>query len=81
MVLKIAKALEAKFKQEKGYKPVLIRKGDYYIPLAKRREIARKANADMFISIHADSFPKNRNVRGSGVYALSLRGANSELSR
>lgn len=80
VVLKIAKALEAKFKQEKGYKPVLIRKGDYYIPLAKRREIARKANADMFISIHADAFTSPK-ANGTSVFALSSKGATSTFAR
>ena len=59
----------------------MTREDDRYIQLKDRPRIAREAGADFFISIHADSFPKNRSVRGAGVYALSLRGANSELSR
>ncbi|MDC3057897.1 N-acetylmuramoyl-L-alanine amidase [Litorivicinus sp.] len=81
VVLKIAKRVARRFEREPGYRAVLTREDDRYIQLKDRPRIAREAGADFFISIHADSFPKNRNVRGSGVYALSLRGANSELSR
>ena len=81
VVLQIAKRLAKRFQSEPGYRAVLTREDDRYIPLKDRPRIAREAGADFFISIHADSFPKNRNVRGTGVYALSLRGANSELSR
>jgi len=81
VVLQIAKRLARRFQSEPGYRAVLTREDDRYIQLKDRPRIAREAGADFFISIHADSFPKNRNVRGSGVYALSLRGANSEISR
>lgn len=81
VVLQIARRLARRFQSEPGYRAVLTREDDRYIQLKDRPRIAREAGADFFISIHADSFPKNRNVRGSGVYALSLRGANSELSR
>lgn len=81
VVLQIAKRLARRFQSEPGYRAVLTREDDRYIQLKDRPRIARESGADFFISIHADSFPKNRNVRGTGVYALSLRGANSELSR
>jgi N-acetylmuramoyl-L-alanine amidase len=81
VVLQIATRLARRFQSEPGYRAVLTREDDRYIQLKDRPRIAREAGADFFISIHADSFPKNRNVRGTGVYALSLRGANSELSR
>ncbi len=81
VVLQIAKRLARRFQSEPGYRAVLTREDDRYIQLKDRPRIAREAGADFFISIHADSFPKNRNVRGTGVYALSSRGANSELSR
>jgi N-acetylmuramoyl-L-alanine amidase len=81
VVLQIAKRLARRFQSEPGYRAILTREDDRYIQLKDRPRIAREAGADFFISIHADSFPKNRNVRGTGVYALSLRGANSELSR
>jgi len=59
---------------------VLVRRGDYYIGLRKRMMIARERRADLFISIHADSF-KDPRVRGSSVYVLSRNGASSEAAR
>lgn len=55
---------------------VLTRTGDYFLPLAVRRTKARSANADLFISVHADAVPRN-DARGSSVYALSENGATS----
>ncbi len=81
VVLKIATRLAKLFRNEPGYRSALTRVDDRFIKLKDRPRLARQAGADFFVSIHADSFPKNRNVRGTGVYALSLRGANSELSR
>ena len=57
-----------------------MRKGDQYIPLRQRMKIARKAKADLFISIHADAY-RNRNVKGSSVYVLSERGASDEAAK
>jgi len=59
---------------------VLIRDGDYFIPLGGRVEKARKLHADLFVSIHADAFVKS-NARGSSVFALSERGATSASAR
>ncbi|OYZ03894.1 MAG: N-acetylmuramoyl-L-alanine amidase, partial [Methylophilales bacterium 16-45-7] len=59
---------------------VLIRDGDYFIPLQGRVIKARKLRADLFISIHADSFT-NPAARGSSVFALSERGATSASAR
>lgn len=80
VVLSIAKKLAYLLKREPGYKPVLLRKGDYYIGLRRRTQMARQVNADLFISIHADAF-KNRRARGASVFALSQRGATSEAAR
>ncbi len=80
VVLEIAKALKAQFDAKKGYKAILVRTGDYYIPLAKRRDIARKADADMFISVHADAFSSPK-AYGTSVYALSSKGATSTFAR
>ncbi len=80
VVFKIAKELEKLFKNKKGYKAVLVRTGDYYVPLAKRREIARKANADLFVSIHADAFTSPQ-ANGTSVFALSSKGATSAFAR
>jgi len=80
VVLKIAKKLKALIDAEKNMKAVLIRDGDYFVPLATRVKKARAAKADMFVSIHADAF-KKRSVSGSGVYALSDRGASSAFAK
>ena len=80
VVLDIAKRLAAKINQAKGYKAKLTRTADYYVPLKKRRDFARKHRADLFVSVHADAF-KNPNAKGASVFALSRRGATSETAR
>jgi len=80
VVLQIARELKKAIDAEPGMRGVLTRDGDYYIPLRGRYEKARKARADLFVSIHADAF-KNRNVQGSSVFVLSPRGASSEFAR
>ncbi len=80
VTLAIAKELAKLLKKEKGFKPVLVRTGDYYVDLRKRTKIARDNNADLFISIHADAF-NDRRANGASVYALSRRGATSETAR
>lgn len=80
VVLSIARELEKLFNAEPGFKPYLVRKGDYYIELRERTRIARKASADLFVSIHADAFSSPK-AYGSSVFALSQRGATSETAR
>jgi len=80
VTLKVAKLLASKINQRKGYKAVLTRSGDFYVGLVKRTQIARKAKADLFISIHADGF-KDPKVKGASVWVLSTKGANSEMGR
>ncbi|MGB1272401.1 MAG: N-acetylmuramoyl-L-alanine amidase, partial [Endozoicomonas sp.] len=80
VTLAIAKELEALLKREKGFRPVMVRTGDYYVDLRRRTRIARESKADLFISIHADGF-KDRRAHGASVYALSRRGATSETAR
>lgn len=80
VVLAIARALGRRIDRMPGMKAVLIRSGDYYVGLRRRTEIARKHGADLFVSIHADSFRSPR-VSGSSVYVLSRRGASSEAAR
>ena len=80
VVLSIAKYLEALLKKEPGFEPLLTRTGDYYISLRGRTNKARKAKADLFISIHADAF-KNGKAKGASVWILSSRGASSEMGR
>jgi len=80
VVLAIAKRLAELIRKEPGMRPVLIREGDYYVGLRQRINKARKLNADLFISIHADGFRDPR-ASGSSVYVLSRRGASSEMGR
>lgn len=80
VVYQIAKRLQKKFAGKKGYRVKMIRDGDYYVGLAKRRTLARVAQADFFVSIHADAFTDPR-ANGSSVYALSQRGATSATAR
>lgn len=80
VVFSIAKKLAALVDKQPGMKAVLVRKGDYYIPLRKRMQIARKAKADLFVSIHADAF-RNAKARGASVFTVSTRGASSEAAR
>ncbi|MDX1442977.1 MAG: N-acetylmuramoyl-L-alanine amidase [Gammaproteobacteria bacterium] len=80
IALAIAKELASRIDAEPGMRAVLIRTGDYFLQLSERREKARRANADMFVSIHADGFPDPR-ARGASVYAVSERGATSEAAR
>jgi len=79
VVLHIAKELEKLVKRERGMKPLMIRTGDYYIGLKQRVKKAQIAQADLFISIHADAF-KNGKARGTSVFILSERGASSDLA-
>ncbi|MEH6518654.1 MAG: N-acetylmuramoyl-L-alanine amidase [Halioglobus sp.] len=76
VVLGIAKELHKLFDRDSGFRPTLIRSGDYYISLRGRRELARKRQADLFVSVHADAF-KRKEAHGASVYALSTRGATS----
>jgi N-acetylmuramoyl-L-alanine amidase len=76
----IAKKLEALINEQPGMKAVMVRKGDYYVGLRNRMQIARAAKADLFISIHADAF-KDTDVKGASVYTLSTSGASSEAAR
>ncbi|PZW74186.1 MULTISPECIES: N-acetylmuramoyl-L-alanine amidase [unclassified Pseudomonas] len=80
IVLDIAKELQRQINSEKGYRAELTRTGDYFIPLRKRTEIARKKGADLFVSIHADAAP-SKAAFGASVFALSDRGATSETAR
>lgn len=80
ITLAIAKRLKAQIDAEENLQAILIREGDYFVPLGDRVKKARAAKADLFISIHADSFI-NSTARGSSVFALSERGATSVGAR
>ena len=76
VVLAIAKKLKRIIDAEPGMRAMLTRSDDYYVPLAARVQKARRVEADLFISIHADAFTVPT-VRGSSVFALSEHGATS----
>jgi N-acetylmuramoyl-L-alanine amidase len=80
VTLAIARQLYRQLNAEPDIKPVLIRDGDYFIPLRERVIKARDAKADLLISIHADAID-DRSVKGSSVYVLSKSGASSEAAR
>lgn len=80
IVLKMARTLAAMVEQKPGYTAKLTRTGDYYIDLRSRTVLARKHNADLFVSVHADAF-RTPQPRGASVFALSQRGATSETAR
>lgn len=80
VTLSIAKRLKAVVDDEPNMRGVLIRDGDYFIPLHGRVVKARKVSADLFVSIHADAFTRPE-ARGSSVYALSENGATSAAAR
>ncbi len=80
VALAVARKLADRINAEPGMRAVLTRTGDYFVKFEKRISRAREANADLFVSIHADAFV-NREVRGSSVYVLSTRRASSEAAR
>ena len=80
ITLALAKKMKALINREPGFKAVLTRDADQYVVLRNRVKKARDKRADLFISLHADSF-KSSKVEGASVYALSLSGASSEAAR
>jgi N-acetylmuramoyl-L-alanine amidase len=80
VVLSMARTLADLIEKEPGYTARLTRTGDYYIDLRSRTILARKHNADLFVSVHADAF-RTPQPRGASVFALSQRGATSETAR
>ena len=80
ITLAIARKLADLINSQQGMKAVLVRKGDYFVDLRKRMQIARAAKADLFISIHADAF-QDSTVKGASVFTLSNKGATSEAAR
>ena len=80
VTLSIAKRLKAKIDAEPNMRSVLTRDSDFFVPLGQRVQKARRVNADLFISVHADAFIKPT-ARGSSVFALSENGASSTAAR
>ena len=78
VTLAVSQKLAALIDREPGMRAVMTRRGDYFVALNKRSEIARKAKADLLVSVHADSF-HNSTPRGASVWVLSTNRANREM--
>jgi N-acetylmuramoyl-L-alanine amidase len=76
VTLDIAQRLQRLIGAERDMRVLLTRDGDFFVPLRERVEKARRVQADLFVSIHADAWIRP-DARGSSVFALSERGASS----
>ena len=80
VVLAIARRLAAEIDQQRGMRAVLIRTGDYFVSHRRRMQIAHEAQADFFVSIHADAY-RDSGAKGATVYVLSNKGASDEAAQ
>jgi N-acetylmuramoyl-L-alanine amidase len=80
VVLQVAVKLRALINMQPGFRAMLTRESDYFVPLHERVVKARRVKADLFVSIHADAF-MNPQARGASVFALSENGATSAAAR
>lgn len=80
VVLAIAKKLQAQLDENPNFRTLITRDGDYFVPLNVRVQKARRVQADIFISIHADAFVLP-NAKGASVFVLSQQGATSTTAR
>jgi N-acetylmuramoyl-L-alanine amidase len=80
VVLAVALALRERLNAQPNMRAFLTRDADFFVPLADRVQKARRVQADLFVSIHADAFT-NQAARGASVFALSDRGATSTAAR
>ena len=80
VALSVAKMMKEQINRTGGYRAILTRSGDRFVSLRNRVKKAREAQADIFVSLHADAFHSPA-AKGASVYALSLRGASSEAAR
>ncbi|HKN02645.1 MAG TPA: N-acetylmuramoyl-L-alanine amidase AmiB [Buttiauxella sp.] len=79
VTISIARKLRSLLNDDPTFKGVLTRDGDYFISVMGRSDVARKQNANILVSIHADAAP-NRDATGASVWVLSNRRANSEMA-
>lgn len=80
VTLEVAQRLKSRLDAEPNMRAVLTRDSDFFVPLQVRVQKARRVQADLFLSIHADAWIKPE-ARGSSVFVLSERGASSTLAR
>lgn len=81
ITLSIARKVVDEINQVPGLKGVLVRDGDYFIPLRERYHIAEKMKADLFISIHCNSSKRRGHGSGTEVFFLSQRGASDQADQ
>jgi len=79
VTIAIARKLKVLLNNDPMFKGVMTRDGDYFISVMGRSDVARKQNANLLVSIHADAAP-NRSASGASVWVLSNRRANSEMA-
>lgn len=79
VTLAITRKLATLLNDDAHFKAVLTRSGDYFVSVMGRSDVARRQKANLLVSIHADAAP-NRKARGSSVWVLSNRRANSEMA-
>lgn len=77
ITLPISRYLDEILRREPGYRSIMIRDGDYYVPLRRRTEIAREHRADLLVAIHADAY-RSSSASGMTIYALSGERADRE---
>jgi N-acetylmuramoyl-L-alanine amidase len=80
LTLAMAKALKQQIDAQPGMRAVLTRDEDFFIPLGKRPRLAREMGADIFISLHADTY-KDSKISGASFYVMSWNGATSQLAK
>jgi N-acetylmuramoyl-L-alanine amidase len=80
VVLAVALQLRDRLNEQRGMRVMMTRDADFFVPLSERVRKARRVQADLFISIHADAFFKPE-ARGASVFALSTSGASSTAAR
>jgi N-acetylmuramoyl-L-alanine amidase len=80
VVLDVALQLRSRLNAQPGMRAFLTRDADFFVPLGERVAKARRVQADLFVSIHADAYIRPE-ARGASVFALSTRGASSSTAR
>ena len=80
VVLAVALQLRDRINAQPGMRAMLTRDADFFVPLHERVRKARRVQADLFVSIHADAFVTPQ-ARGASVFALSQNGASSAQAR
>jgi N-acetylmuramoyl-L-alanine amidase len=81
IVFDFAKTLRSQLEKTGRYRVVMTRSGDVFVPLGERVKTARDANADLFISIHADILSDPQGVSGATVYTVSDKASDREAAR